>query len=88
MNSDQILYTNQIELNIRNLENYLSHFDNLLLKNGFRFDNKSLKYQNKAKIQSNQNIFNKIIAIQLLNFEKQNKMSVPYVNDEIIEQPR
>ena len=88
MNSDQILYTNQIELNIRNLENYLSHFDNLLLKNGLRFDNKSLKYQNKAKIQSNQNIFNKIIAIQLLNFEKQNKMSVPYVNDEIIEQPR
>ena len=51
MNSDQILYTNQIELNIRNLENYLSHFDNLLLKNGFRFDNKSLKYQNKAKIR-------------------------------------
>lgn len=88
MNSDQILYTNQIELNIRNLENYLSHFDNLLLKNGLRFDNKSLKYQNKAKIQSNQNIFNKIIAIQLLNFEKQNKMSVPNVNDEIIEQPR
>jgi hypothetical protein len=63
MNSDQILYTNQIELNIRNLENYLSHFDNLLLKNGLRFDNKSLRYQNKAKIQSNQNIFNKIIAI-------------------------
>ena len=88
MNSDQILYTNQIELNIRNLENYLSHFDNLLLKNGLRFDNKSLKCQNKAKIQSNQNIFNKIIAIQLLNFEKQNKMSVPNVNDEIIEQPR
>ena len=88
MNSDQILYTNQIELNIRNLENYLSHFDNLLLKNGLRFDNKSLRYQNKAKIQSNQNIFNKIIAIQLLNFEKQNKMSVPNIKDEIIEQPR